>query len=324
MRLNLVVAQGPEQAHGDGHGTCRRARMSGRVELHEPPHAATVSRREPGGRAFSLGAHNGPLASRRSRRLVGTARDLVGAHRSRVDAVGEPARVRHFVDGVDVARRHVGGRIARLGEQVQQQIGRQLDVHELGARGVLRLGFLREGIVGEESRQVRAARGHQPGARQQQRRHDRTCRQPARVIRTPRSTRRWCSIPRCRAPARHAINGEARAVKAQADAGVVFEVGEIEVGASRRDFARVVEQRHVHAQAVGNPPPLDRGKQAVPIAKAPAAIRAQRAAAAKRRASGNTARRRRRRPWSARVRAARRPRFPEAQGCAARRRRRRR
>src|SRR4029450_5875038 len=89
------------------------------VEGHEPGFALLVANGETGGDTGGLGANHRPFAGRRPVAGVGPAGDLFDRYGLRVNPVGEPARVRHLVDGVDVLRADVRGEIALLGEQIQ-------------------------------------------------------------------------------------------------------------------------------------------------------------------------------------------------------------
>src|SRR4029453_5078392 len=66
------------------------------------------------------------------------------------------------------------------------------------------------------------------------------------------------------------------------DSDVALETVEVEVASTGCDLAGVGEQRHVEAQTVRDPAPLERFKHAMAIAEAPARISAQRTAAAER------------------------------------------
>ncbi len=81
----------------------------------------------------------------------------------RTDAVGEPARVGHFVDGVHVARTGVGRLVARGDEQVVRILVEQLDAERHGFGRVLALRFPGDRVV-----VVKLRTGRQDG-------HDRQC-----------------------------------------------------------------------------------------------------------------------------------------------------
>ena len=282
VRLDLVVAERPEQPHGHRHGAGRGARMPGGVELHEPAHAAAVARREARRHAAGLGAHDGPRPRRRRRRDIRTPDDLVDADRPGVDAVGEPARIGHLVDGVHVEGPDVGLDVARPGEQVQQQVGRQLDVPVLCAGRILRLRLARQRVVGEESRLRRALRARQDAAGQQQ---DRKGQPTGRRRRHQNAALDENTVFHPSLPLASSIRITVRLgpCRRRPMPALCSRPEKFEIGAARRHLAGVVEQRHVHAEAIGNPAKLAGGQQAVPIAEAPAVERAQGAAAAKRR-----------------------------------------
>src|SRR5262245_3529752 len=71
-------------------------------------------------------------------------------------------------------------------------------------------------------------------------------------------------------------------MKTCADSDVALETVEIEIASTMGDLAGVGKQRHVKAEAIRDPAPLQRFEHAVTIAKAPARIGAKRATAPKR------------------------------------------
>ena len=169
MVLDLEVAERPEQAGRDRDRGGRRHRVLAPVEADEPHDALFIPGGEPRRHAGALAANDGPLSGRGAVGRQRTAPDIVGGQRLRVNAIGEPAGVRHLVGGVDVLRADVGRAIARLAEQVVQQIRRQADVPCLDVRGVLRLGIPLERVVREEPRALRAEVGcRHDGRRRQQ------------------------------------------------------------------------------------------------------------------------------------------------------------
>src|SRR5690349_9004646 len=70
------------------------------------------------------------------------------------------------------------------------------------------------------------------------------------------------------------------AMEPDPDPDVALQSFEIQIVATRHDLARVVKERHINRETIGNPAELSGHQHAVTIAKAPAGIRAQCAAAA--------------------------------------------
>ena len=128
VAFGLVVAEGPEQARGHGNRRGRRDGIAARVHREKPDVSRLVAHREAGRGSSGLGADDRPLAGSRALDGVRAARQLVDRQRLRVDAVGEPARVRHLVNRVDVLRANIRRRIAGFAEQVQRQVGDETDI----------------------------------------------------------------------------------------------------------------------------------------------------------------------------------------------------
>ena len=150
--LDLVVAQRPEQPDRDGDSRGRGVRMpfgSKATNQISPLLSRAVN---PGEKPADFGRTTVQRPSRRSRGRVGSPRHLVGGYRLRVDPVGEPARIRHLVDRVDILRADVRRRIARPGEHVQEQIRNQIDVTSRDFCRVGRLRLTRQRIVPIEPR----------------------------------------------------------------------------------------------------------------------------------------------------------------------------
>ena len=166
MVLHLPVPERPEDLVRDHDRAGRGLGMSGRVEGDEPDLAARVADREAGRGAGDFSRHHGPWPRCWPAAGERTARDIVRGHRCRNQTVGEPVRIRHLVDRVDVARAHVGRRIAGMAEHVDREIDGQVDVPRLYLRGILGVGLARQGIVAEETPfgagQQRRAHGQEP------------------------------------------------------------------------------------------------------------------------------------------------------------------
>ena len=147
MVLDLPVAERPENLVGDEDGGGRRLGEAGRVKRDEPQLAAGVAHGEPGRKPRLLGRHDHPAPRRRPAAALGPDGGFVDCHRPRHDAVGEPARVRHLVDGVHVAGAHVERLVAGASEQVYREIDQQLDIPLCNSRSVLRLRFPLQRVV---------------------------------------------------------------------------------------------------------------------------------------------------------------------------------
>jgi hypothetical protein len=192
--FDLVVAERPEQLGRDHQRPGRAFGVRRGVEGHEPGGAGGVAGGESGGEATGLLAYHGQRTDRGRRQPIGADRDLGRRHRAVADAVGEPARVGHFVEGVDVAGATASRRPARgHGVGVGQVIG-EIDLPRLRHRGVLGLGFHGQRIIAEETRLLRLQR--------RQRGHQRQRRDGGAPLRTPRSHRPPSGSLRCYAPGR--------------------------------------------------------------------------------------------------------------------------
>ena len=101
----------------------------------------------------TLAGRHCPLSGRRTVTSVGPGGDVLDRHGlAAQDPIGEPARIRHFVDGVDALRAPVHIRVARLAEQVPGLVVYEVDVLLLDLRGVLQIGHSRDRIVRVEAR----------------------------------------------------------------------------------------------------------------------------------------------------------------------------
>ena len=162
VRLHLVVAQRPEDLGGDRHGGGGAFRERRRIELEEPGLALPIHSREARVRAGGLFPDNDPLRRVRRRADVRAAGDLLGRDRRGADAVGEPARVGHLVDRVDVLRSQAARRVAGRDEQVVDQLVHLRLAVRRRFRGILRFGRASDRIVRVEPRTLRrGARGEQ-------------------------------------------------------------------------------------------------------------------------------------------------------------------
>ncbi len=150
--LHLVVAEGPEELRRDHQRAGRAVRVRGRIEREEERLAVGILCGEPGGVSAALLARDGPAGRHRRRPDDGTAEHLVDGQLARADAVGEPTRVGHLVDGVHVLRAHVGRGPPGGHEQVVREVVEQVDVPRLRAGGVRRLRLPRDRVVGKELR----------------------------------------------------------------------------------------------------------------------------------------------------------------------------
>ena len=117
------------------------------VEAEEPDQSFFITDREPGCGAGCLRPDDGPAPRRGSVDRVGAARHLGNRDRLGVDAVREPARIRHLVDRVQVLRPDVRRRVAGPCEEVHQEVGGQIDIPLLDLRRVLRLWLAGDWIV---------------------------------------------------------------------------------------------------------------------------------------------------------------------------------
>ena len=112
VRLDLVVAERPEELRRHHRRRPWPPRVVRRVELEEPGFTFGVLGRDAGVDARCLSPDRSPSATDPAARRRGAADNLVDRERPRADAVGEPARIRDFVDGVDVLRAHAGRLVA--------------------------------------------------------------------------------------------------------------------------------------------------------------------------------------------------------------------
>ncbi len=99
-----VVAERPHQLGHDHFGAGGHRAVAGRIELEEPALPGGVLDGESGRHAVALRRGDRPGARRRAAARVRSPGHVLGRQRVMAGAVGEPARVRHFVDGVDVLR----------------------------------------------------------------------------------------------------------------------------------------------------------------------------------------------------------------------------
>ena len=150
-------AERPEQLARHHQRAGGRLRVPGGVEGHEPEVAVVGPPHEARGRPGALQAGDHPALLVHAVERVGAAQQLGDRDGPRQYPVGEPARVRHLVDGVDVLRADARGRPAGPREQVVRQVVQQLDVARRNARRVLRLGLAPERVVIVE---LPAAAGH--------------------------------------------------------------------------------------------------------------------------------------------------------------------
>ncbi len=152
VALDLVVAECPEEACRNGDSGRGRDRVVTPVEVQEPDGSLFIADREPGRHPRALPPDHRPASRGGTVRGVGSLLELLRRDRPGVDAVREPAGVRHLVYRVDVLRPDVRRRIPRPAEEVLEEIGRQADVPCLDLRGVLGLGLALERVVREELR----------------------------------------------------------------------------------------------------------------------------------------------------------------------------
>ena len=150
-RLDLVVAERPEDLRGDGDGARRAFRVVRRIELEKPRLALRVPCREARMHASGLLARENPPRRIGRRADVGAARHLLGRDRGRSNPVGEPVRIRHLVDGVDVLRTHARRLVIRRDEQVVGHLVDRLDVMVDNSGRILRIRLTRDRIVAEEA-----------------------------------------------------------------------------------------------------------------------------------------------------------------------------
>ena len=165
--LGDVVAEGVEELRGDQLGTARHLGEAFRVELDPVDLSGGVANGESWRDALALARDHGPRARRRAVRRVRALDERLEIKRpcARAGPVGEPARIGHLVDRVDVAGADVG-MLARAEKRVLDQIVLITDLEGLNLRSVLRLGVFRKGIVRIEARRSSPANRHRRPHRQ--------------------------------------------------------------------------------------------------------------------------------------------------------------
>ena len=200
-RLDLVVAERPEELRRDLHGAGAASGNSGMSNCTNQVWPFASRAVNPGlvPARFSRSRTHFSGAGRGVR--VGAARQAFGRDALRADAVGEPARVRHFIDGVDVA----GGDVGRLRVWPSRtgctSIRRTGRCRAAGVGGAAAFRLARERIVVVET----WSRRHR---RRRQRRRGRVTRGQRRILRrmadikTPPRPRRRGRNLRCRASIR--------------------------------------------------------------------------------------------------------------------------
>jgi hypothetical protein len=164
--IDDVVPERVIQGRADDLGAAGHLRVRRRIELDLPGMAVrggdTIARLN----AFALAGRDRPVLNVDAVDAVGAANDLRHAHRLPTDAVDEPARIGHLVDGVDVHRRRVAP-LARLEERVAREVEEIALVDLRRAAGVERAVIVRpDGIVGKVDGTGRLSRGkRQTGCR---------------------------------------------------------------------------------------------------------------------------------------------------------------
>ena len=126
--LRHVVAERPHQLRHRHFRAGRHRAVAGRVELQEPALSRCVLDREARRHAVALRRGDRPEARGRPVARVRTIGNVLERERTSASAVGEPARIRHFVDRVHVpgadATGHAGSLddvVAKVNEQVELQ-----------------------------------------------------------------------------------------------------------------------------------------------------------------------------------------------------------
>ena len=158
-RLDLVVAERPEDFRCDADGAGGGPGRPRRIELEEPGLTPRIGRGEAGMRACRLLADQHPFRRVWRRTDVRAARDFFRRDRPGADAIGEPARVGDFVDGVDVLCAQAARLVLRVDEQVVHQFVHLRLVVGRRFRGVPRFGLARDRIVGIETRRLGRSAG---------------------------------------------------------------------------------------------------------------------------------------------------------------------
>ena len=160
--LDLPVAQGPEDLVGHEDCAGRGLREPVRVERDEPRLPLRVVHGESGRKPGFLGSRHRPrsrrwaVAGQRASHHIG-GRQFVDAN-----AVREPARIGHFIDGIDVARLHDRCSRTGIGEEVLAEIPQQIEFPLLDLRRILRVGLTLKRIVAVElDRRAAGCRGLQ-------------------------------------------------------------------------------------------------------------------------------------------------------------------
>ena len=148
--LDLVVAEGPEELRRHDHRAGGPLGIGRGVEGDEPVVSAGVGGREARRGAGALLAGDRPAPRLRRRPDHRSAGDLFDRQRTCPDAVGEPARIGHFVDRVDVLRPDVAVLPAGGDGHVVREVVEETDVVLLGAGRVAGLRRRRQRVVGVE------------------------------------------------------------------------------------------------------------------------------------------------------------------------------
>ncbi len=159
--LDLVVSERPEQPVGNHHG--RRRSSDSRADTNDTNHVSPLASRavKPGAypAAFSRmmthfsGAGGGPTLGPRTNSGSGSA----------PGAIGEPARVGYFVDGVDVLRAGVRRRTAGSDEQIDGEVVEESHVPRLSPRRILGVRVASDGVVVVKAAALRRRGGDRDG-----------------------------------------------------------------------------------------------------------------------------------------------------------------
>ena len=157
--LGHVIAERPHQLGHRDLGAGGHAAVAARIELQKPLAARRVGHGEPGRHAVALRRDDRPGAGGRTVGRVRPLRDVLRGQGARTGAIGVPARIRHLVDGVQVA----GAAARRAGalDHVVGEVHEQVHLVGLQAGGVLRVQFLPHRIIVEELRRGRRAGGRE-------------------------------------------------------------------------------------------------------------------------------------------------------------------
>jgi hypothetical protein len=156
--LGDVIAESMEEPRSDHVRGGGQVRMGGGVELHEVDVSAGVPhgepRRDPSRLRRDDGQGLGDVRRTDGRKAAG---DLIQGQVSRGDPVGEPARVGHLAEGVDVhCRRDVIARTVAEGVLEDVIHGGEVDLRRL--RDGQAIGIDAQRVVGQEAR-TRRRRG---------------------------------------------------------------------------------------------------------------------------------------------------------------------